>query len=195
MSVCDTLPPVRSIEERNALIEANLDLVRWIVSHRFGWALIQGHGFDDLVGAGSMGLLRACELYDPDRGKFATYAAHWIRQAVRRHLHEDRLIHVPEDVESDIRVVRLPPSIDLDDYSRSHPSALDEVLARESDERFELLLTRGSLTERHRHILRRRFHDGASHADINAEMGVTGLHTTTCTALRRLRKSMEEKDR
>src|SRR5689334_9567800 len=41
----------------------------------------------DLIGEGSLGLLRALEKFDPDRGvRFGTYAAHWIRSFIVGHV-------------------------------------------------------------------------------------------------------------
>ena len=43
----------------------------------------RGVAFDDLVGAGNVGVVEAAYRFDPDRGvKFATYAAWWIRKAI-----------------------------------------------------------------------------------------------------------------
>ena len=80
-------------QAREALIEANLRLVV-AMAHRY-----QGLGlpFADLVQEGTVGLIQAVDRFDWRRGRrFSTYAAWWIRQAIRRALTNDsRTIRLP----------------------------------------------------------------------------------------------------
>lgn len=67
------------IESRNRLIQANLRLVPWIARRYVN----RGLTFEDLVGEGNLGLIRAAQKYDPGLGtKFSTYATYWIRDAI-----------------------------------------------------------------------------------------------------------------
>ena len=71
------------LEERNRLIMHNLRLVYAIAGRHRG----KGLAFTDLVQEGTLGLLRAAEKFQAQRGyRFSTYAYNWIQQSIRRSL-------------------------------------------------------------------------------------------------------------
>ncbi|MEH6530345.1 RNA polymerase sigma factor RpoS [Photobacterium frigidiphilum] len=87
---------------RKRMIESNLRLVVKI-SRRYsnrGLALL------DLVEEGNLGLIRAVEKFDPERGfRFSTYATWWIRQTIERAImNQTRTIRLPIHVVKELNV-------------------------------------------------------------------------------------------
>ncbi len=84
---------------RAAFVAANHGLVRTVAA-RYQQ---RGLPLDDLVQEGTVGLLRAVDLFDPARGyKFSTYAIWWIKQAICRAVATQvPLAHVPVNVQDE----------------------------------------------------------------------------------------------
>lgn len=78
---------------REQLVRSNLRLVVNIAK-RYGG---RGMSLGDLIEEGNLGLIRAVDYFDPDRGtRFSTYAAWWIKQSIKRALLENvQPVHVP----------------------------------------------------------------------------------------------------
>jgi RNA polymerase sigma factor (sigma-70 family) len=89
------------IEAQTMLVEANLFLVV-SVAHRYANLTMS---MPDLIQEGNMGLVRAVEKFEYQRGyRFSTYAAYWIRQAITRALSNTsgRMIRIPKNMVSEI---------------------------------------------------------------------------------------------
>ena len=78
---------------RDQLVRCNLRLVVNIAK-KYG---SRGMSLGDLIEEGNLGLLRAVDYFDPDRGtRFSTYAAWWIKQSIKRALLENtQPVHIP----------------------------------------------------------------------------------------------------
>ena len=80
-------------EARQQMITANLRLVVKIAQDYSGFGL----GLLDLISEGNIGLMKAVERFDPNKGgKLSTYAAWWIKQGIKRALaNQSKTIRLP----------------------------------------------------------------------------------------------------
>jgi RNA polymerase sigma factor (sigma-70 family) len=78
---------------REQLVRSNLRLVVNIAK-KYG---DRGMALGDLIEEGNLGLIRAVDYFDPERGvRFSTYAAWWIKQSIKRALLENiQPVHIP----------------------------------------------------------------------------------------------------
>ncbi len=97
---------IKSQRAKEKLAETNLRLVVSIAKKYVG----RGMSFLDLIQEGNMGLMKAVDKYDYNRGfKFSTYATWWIRQAITRAIADQaRTIRIPVHmVETINKLVRI----------------------------------------------------------------------------------------
>jgi RNA polymerase primary sigma factor len=99
----------KSRRAKKALTEANLRLVVSFAKRHAN----RGVGFLDLIQEGNIGLMRAVDKFEYQRGfKFSTYAMWWIRQAISRAIAEQSRtiripVHMAETVNKLLRMTRL----------------------------------------------------------------------------------------
>ncbi len=164
----------------------------------------------DLVQAGAIGLMRALESFDPERGfSLGTYATHWIRHHIQREvMNHGRSIRVPVHTQEKLRMARKPLpcttiSLDAPSGPDNSPKTLhdtigdaeadptDQLRERERQKAVAIALTQ--LPERTRRIIRDRFWGERTLAQVGDALGVTRerVRQLEAGALTKLRKHME----
>jgi RNA polymerase primary sigma factor len=109
------------------LVEANL---RFVVSVAREYCPEDGPALMDLIAEGNMGLMRAIKTFDETRGfKFITYAVWWIRQAMRKMLHNyDRSMRLPSSHVNDLQLIEKEAAILSQELGRN--PTFDEIAER-----------------------------------------------------------------
>lgn len=123
---------------RRRLCEANLRLVVSVAKRYAG----RGLPFLDLIQEGNLGLMKAAEKFEPERGfKFSTYATWWIRQAITRAIADQgRTIRIPVHLVESINRVKKTSSELLHQNGREPtPAEIAVRLSIEPDRVSQLL--------------------------------------------------------
>ncbi len=113
-------------QARCRMIESNLRLVVKIARRYIN----RGLAFLDVIEEGNLGLIRAVEKFDPERGfRFSTYATWWIRQTIERAImNQTRTIRLPVHILKEINVYQRAARV-LAQQLDHEPSA-EEIAAK-----------------------------------------------------------------
>jgi RNA polymerase primary sigma factor len=112
---------------RRKLIVSNLRLVVSIAKKY----LYYGLPLQDLIEEGNLGLMKAVDRFDPDRGcKFSTYATWWIRQAVTRSLsNHGRTVRIPVYITDNIsRYKKVSEEYYIKNGKQPSPEEIAEIM-------------------------------------------------------------------
>jgi RNA polymerase sigma-B factor len=170
----------RDPDARRRLIELHLPLARSL-ARRFAY---RGEQLDDLAQVGAVGLIKAVDRYDPNRGaSLGAYAVPTILGEIRRHLRDSaQPVRRPRRGPAAGLVVRLVP-LEAD----TEPSA--DTAAERSFERGEerALIEAGlrTLPKRQRRIVQLHYFGNLTQRGIASELGMSQVHVS-----RQLRESL-----
>lgn len=114
-------PSLRSVDDRNALVEQNIRLTAWAVKRFLKRRPFLRHLQDDLLQEAHLALLRSADLWDPQKGEFSTFASFGLKR---------RLQHFARRMQGTIAVpARLPPAEQFELANRLAPVELTTEVA------------------------------------------------------------------
>ncbi len=138
---------------RNILTERNLRLVAHIVKKFDG----TGEDPDDLISIGTIGLIKAINTYNPDKGtRLATYAARCIENEILMHLRFMKKVRAEISLYDPIGTDKEGNEVSLIDVLGTHPEVVPETVENLFEQK-RILDKLGQLTQREKKVLELRF--------------------------------------
>ena len=189
---------------REQLVRSNMRLVMKIANdyRRFGM------DFEDIVSSGTIGLLKAIEMFDPEKGGFSAYASTWINKYIRmaldsyRGIHTKRYDRMTQEERSSLVMESLNEKVGDGDTEFADSLVSDEVSPSEAVEKASSIdavrdAIDNALDSRERFIVRARYGlDGngvLTLREIADKLGMTHerVRQIEVSALTKLRERLE----
>src|ERR687887_127768 len=191
------------LQAREQLIEQYMSLVRSL-ARRYSY---RGEQLDDLVQIGAIGLIKAIDRFDLDRGvELTTYATPNIIGEIKRHFRDKGWsVRVPRGLqELNVQLSRLIEQLTVQfgrsptigELAKAADSTEEEVLEALGEEEHEYevsedraVLAPGfrALDDRERRILHLRFFEGLTQSQIAQQVGISQMHVS-----RLIRRALEK---
>lgn len=176
---------------RDRLVELHMPLVR-ALARRY---VNRGEPLEDLVQIGSIGLLRAIERFDPDRGRdLAGFAVPTIAGEIRHHLRDRAtVVRIPRRyVESGAARPAVALSTSDEAGGRLGSALATDAPYDSSEDRLTLVAGLRMLTVRERRIMHLRFFAGLSQDEIAEQVGVSQVQVSRLirASLERMRRAL-----
>jgi RNA polymerase sigma-B factor len=198
-------PAERAEATRHELVELHLPLAEYL-ARRFG---NRGEPHEDLVQVATIGLIKAIDRFDPERGvAFSTYATPTIVGEIKRHF-RDRgwTIRVPRRLQEMQAVIEglesanaySPLSLDAPDPAGEVGAVIEQL--GDTDEALDAVVDRETvkplldqLDARAKKILLLRFFRNMTQSQIADELGISQMHVSRLLSrtLSELRQKLEE---
>jgi RNA polymerase sigma-B factor len=160
-----------NVGAREQLIEAYLPLVRSLAQRFAG----RGERIEDLVQVGSIGLIKAVDRFEPERGVgLATFAIPNILGEIRRHLRDRAtLVRIPRREQGASAPLRDGARAPLPLGDATGPAVSEDDAFRRSEDRVVVSSSLSRLHRREREALRCRFFADMTQVEIARRLGIS----------------------
>jgi RNA polymerase sigma factor (sigma-70 family) len=169
-------------ERRNAMVLVNQGLIGKQIERMAHLPSLALRGGKECYSDGQIGLIRACELWDPERGiQFSTYASLAIRNEILHGMEQDGL-----PVTSSGRV------LERESLQEHEPSTTDTPELEEADTKARILGIIAELPEKEREVIALLYYQDANGEEAGERLGITrqAVQARHTKALAEIRKQL-----